>query len=187
MTPHPTNDAKEGRHFRQASLAGISQWLNVDCSACKRPISGCHTDSTCAVKGAMCGIRAIEELAAGRPPISPAGVGGVVTVTDALTRATPMIAALFPDNPVMACRVQDVVRASLQAALGAGWSGWVKCSERMPEIDVPVLVQGGMALWRGGHWDSMLSHRAIEWDVAYWMPMPAPPPSDHAEKKGSEL
>ena len=50
-------------HKAPASLAKIDQWLHVDCSACKRPISGCHTDSTCEVKGAMCGIRAIAQLA----------------------------------------------------------------------------------------------------------------------------
>ncbi len=51
-------------HKAPASLAKVEQWLHVDCSACKRPISGCCTDSTCAEKGAMCGIRAIASLAA---------------------------------------------------------------------------------------------------------------------------
>ncbi len=53
--------------------------------------------------------------------------------------------------------------------------GWVKCSERMPEIDVHVFVSGGIAVWRGGHWDSIMTGRAIEWVVDFWMPLPLPP------------
>lgn len=49
-------------HKAFASLAKVEQWLHVNCSACKRPISGCCTDSTCETKGAMCGIRAIAKL-----------------------------------------------------------------------------------------------------------------------------
>ena len=41
-------------------------------------------------------------------------------------------------------------------------SDWVKCSERMPELDVPVLVHTGNGM-------------DIDGEFTHWMPLPAPP------------
>ncbi len=65
-----------------------------------------------------------------------------------------------------------------QAAKPDG-TGWVACSERMPEEYVIVLVVGGLAAWQGGtRWDSMMPHctgRTIQWPVTHWMPLPTSP------------
>ncbi len=54
--------------------------------------------------------------------------------------------------------------------------GWIPCSERMPPIDRIVIIDGGIAVWRGGHWDSITGHvRAIEWKVTHWQPLPILP------------
>ena len=53
---------------------------------------------------------------------------------------------------------------------------WVKCSERMPELDVPVLVvnQNGIDLgviYDGDDWFLADAER----EITHWMPLPAPP------------
>ena len=55
-------------------------------------------------------------------------------------------------------------------------SDWVKCSERMPEFDVLVLVvdQNGIdlgAIYDGDDWFLADSER----EITHWMPLPAPP------------
>lgn len=53
---------------------------------------------------------------------------------------------------------------------------WIVCAERLPPLDTIVLVDGGIACWRGGHWDSCtMQVRAIEWEVTHWMPLPEGP------------
>lgn len=59
---------------------------------------------------------------------------------------------------------------------------WIMCEERMPEIDVPVSIAGGRAVWRGGHWDSLESGRAIEWEVTHWRPLPRTPTTISEER-----
>lgn len=56
-------------------------------------------------------------------------------------------------------------------------SGWVACSERMPEPDVEVLVHDGTHVDVGEYhngWHAVRSPDAIE--PTHWMPLPAPPP-----------
>ncbi len=60
------------------------------------------------------------------------------------------------------------------AAIGTGGQ-WISVDDRLPPTDVHVWVDGGVAVWRGGHWDSMMTMRAIEWEVTHWCPLPSPP------------
>ena len=53
---------------------------------------------------------------------------------------------------------------------------WVKCGERMPELDVPVLVvdQNGIDLgviYDGDDWFLADAER----EITHWMPLPTPP------------
>ncbi len=60
--------------------------------------------------------------------------------------------------------------------------GWVKCSTRYPEVDSPVWIDGGYAVWRGGHWDTLMEPelRAIEWGVKRWrLHRPSEPTESH--------
>jgi hypothetical protein len=64
---------------------------------------------------------------------------------------------------------------------------WIKCSERLPEIDEfgfsePILASDGAdvdrAVFHESLGDSTLrcsSHNRYAWDVTHWMPLPAPP------------
>ena len=58
-------------------------------------------------------------------------------------------------------------------------SGWVSVEERLPEIGMPVLVDGGIAHWN--HPDCWFSHMegnpkpVIQWAVTHWQPLPEPP------------
>lgn len=59
-------------------------------------------------------------------------------------------------------------------------SGWIKCSDRMPEDMADVLVTDGEEVksmwWNGDEWDSWVSKYSIDsWDVTHWMPLPEPP------------
>lgn len=47
-------------------------------------------------------------------------------------------------------------------------------SEQMPEPHVMVIVEGGVAMWDGYRWVSLVlesSHRVIQWPVLWWMPV----------------
>ena len=55
---------------------------------------------------------------------------------------------------------------------------WVKCSDRMPELGVPVLVIGGSTAWVDKAYDSDDGVSFYEDNygrVTHWMPLPAPP------------
>ena len=55
---------------------------------------------------------------------------------------------------------------------------WVKCSERMPELGVPVLVIGGSTAWvdKAYESDDGISFYEDNYGRAtHWMPLPAPP------------
>ena len=55
---------------------------------------------------------------------------------------------------------------------------WVKCSDRMPELGVPVLVIGDSTAWVDKAYDSDDGVSFYEDNygrVTHWMPLPAPP------------
>ena len=57
-------------------------------------------------------------------------------------------------------------------------TSWVKCSERMPELGVPVLVIGGSTAWVDKAYDSDDGVSFYEDNygrATHWMPLPAPP------------
>ena len=57
-------------------------------------------------------------------------------------------------------------------------SDWVKCSERMPELGVPVLVIGGSTAWVDKAYDSddgISFYEDNYGKATHWMPLPAPP------------
>ena len=57
-------------------------------------------------------------------------------------------------------------------------SDWVKCSERMPELGVPVLVIGGSTAWVDKAYDSDDGISFYEDNygrATHWMPLPPPP------------
>lgn len=57
-------------------------------------------------------------------------------------------------------------------------SGWIKCSDRMPEIMKTVIVAEGEYIsymwWNGEAWDCWDDHGELQ-DVTHWMPLPAAP------------
>ena len=58
---------------------------------------------------------------------------------------------------------------------------WVSVEDRMPEKGVNVIVDGGIAQYKGEYfgWYSITGidwpGRPIEWDVTHWMPLPKLP------------
>ena len=55
---------------------------------------------------------------------------------------------------------------------------WVKCSERMPEIDVPVLVHTGNGMDIDHTYDfgdGVSFYDDLYGEFTHWMPLPAPP------------
>ena len=57
-------------------------------------------------------------------------------------------------------------------------SDWVKCSERMPEIDVPVLVHTGNGMGIDHTYDfgdGVSFYDDLYGEFTHWMPLPAPP------------
>ena len=61
---------------------------------------------------------------------------------------------------------------------------WISVDERLPEKMTTVLVEGGIAQYRGskvgwvsGTWIEWPG-RPICWDVTEWMPLPVPPKAE---------
>ena len=57
-------------------------------------------------------------------------------------------------------------------------TGWVKCSERMPELDVPVLVHTGNGMDIDHTYDfgdGVSFYDDLYGEFTHWMPLPAPP------------
>lgn len=77
-------------------------------------------------------------------------------------------------------------------------SGWIKCSDRLPELDTPVwlrmaddiMVVGERSsstdgwMWaavygfyfnQDGQWDASESDASDEYEPTHWQPLPAPP------------
>ena len=55
---------------------------------------------------------------------------------------------------------------------------WVKCSERMPEFDVPVLVHTGNGMEIDHTYDfgdGVSFYSDLYGELTHWMPLPAPP------------
>ncbi len=61
--------------------------------------------------------------------------------------------------------------------VGGGTVGWRNTSEQMPAEKLPVLVDGGIAMWRDGVWYTGMEEpwfqRPIEWTVRRWAPITA--------------
>ena len=57
-------------------------------------------------------------------------------------------------------------------------SDWVKCSERMPELNVPVLVHTGSGMRIDKAYDfgdGVSFYEDLYGDVTHWIPLPATP------------
>ena len=57
-------------------------------------------------------------------------------------------------------------------------TGWVKCSERMPELNVPVLVHTGNGMDIDHTYDfgdGVSFYDDLYGEFTHWMPLPAPP------------
>ena len=57
-------------------------------------------------------------------------------------------------------------------------SDWIPCSERMPEIDVPVLVHTGNGMDIDHTYDfgdGVSFYDDLYGEFTHWMPLPAPP------------
>lgn len=72
--------------------------------------------------------------------------------------------------------------ARITAALAEKECGWIKCSERLPDTDKTVIVDGGIAYQRNGGWFSLTGieypGRLIQWNVTHWRPLPPLPKGD---------
>lgn len=53
-------------------------------------------------------------------------------------------------------------------------SGW-RSIESAPTDGTIVIIPGGCGYCTDGIWKSWQNHRPIQWDLKWWMPLPAPP------------
>jgi len=59
-------------------------------------------------------------------------------------------------------------------------AGWVRVEDGPPEEWRAVIVAGGCAIYKSGHWYSIMDRglnqpERIEWPVTHWQPLPTPP------------
>lgn len=82
----------------------------------------------------------------------------------------------------------DTIAAALRAAAESGKPRWISVSERMPEVDKPVLL--GAAEWvgvgvlknaSGPLWYSTTGSRLYE--ITHWQPLPDPPGTHSGEEQ----
>lgn len=72
---------------------------------------------------------------------------------------------------------RDQMREAIRLAR-ASEREWVSCEDRLPELEVPVLVKGGVAMRIHDGWATLMGPdygRVIQWTVTHWMPLPQPP------------
>ena len=57
-------------------------------------------------------------------------------------------------------------------------SEWISVDDRLPEVGVTVIVEGGCGYYSDNVWWTLMgdnAHKLIQWKVTHWMPLPAPP------------
>ena len=58
---------------------------------------------------------------------------------------------------------------------------WISVENQLPEDNVTVIVENGIAYIRKGEWYTLTGERypgkLIQWNVIHWMPFPKPPES----------
>jgi Protein of unknown function (DUF551) len=71
----------------------------------------------------------------------------------------------------------DMAQNEAKAVSPSPESRWISVKDRLPEINLPVIVHGGMAFRSQSGWYTLMEypHRFITWEVTHWMPIPAPP------------
>ena len=84
------------------------------------------------------------------------------------------------ENGKMGCVIinEDGQATIVDAKVLTHATDWVKCSERMPEIDVPVLVHTGNGMDIDHTYDfgdGVSFYDDLYGEFTHWMPLPAPP------------
>ncbi|HAU5449723.1 TPA: DUF551 domain-containing protein [Cronobacter sakazakii] len=94
-------------------------------------------------------------------------------MAEKLVRDTKALAATMSEET-------DTTAQQFESLAGKAVSGWIPCSERMPEEMVDVLVTDGEEVkgmwWNCRGWDSWDDRYAIDSDdVTHWQPLPELP------------
>ena len=59
---------------------------------------------------------------------------------------------------------------------------WISVKDRLPDSEMPVIVPGGLAVYRNGTWftgmEEPLYKRPMQWDVTHWIPLPDKPQTE---------
>ena len=68
---------------------------------------------------------------------------------------------------------QDNVIAELESQIPR----WISVHDALPESPINVIIAGDLGYYCDGVWWSAITHRELDWDVKWWMPLPQPPES----------